>query len=503
MGVVDQEANEATCRFLLSTLSNASSDPDRFVADINRCVSLRTRLTDTLAAAGANVRFADPSARFTPAADLTSLIGQGEAAGMVTDHDANEDIQSLQQILLYGIKGVAAHADLARALGQQDEQVHAFVHEGMAALTDKGMGVDGWIELVLKCGAINLRAMELLDAGNTGSYGHPAPTAVPLGHVKGKCILVSGHDLSSLANLLLQSNGTGIEVYTHGDMLPAHGYPELRKHGHLHGHFGTGWPNQKKEFPLFPGAILVNGNCLQEPEESYFENTFTTGAAGWPGVTHLANDGLGPVTAKALSLPGFASDDDRGYVMVGFARNAMMSSIGKVTEAVKAGVINHLFLVAGCDGAKPRRNYYTEFVAKTPRDSIVLTLGCGRFRFFDQQLGYIGGIPRLLDIGQCNDAYSAIQVVEALADALHCGVHDLPLSLTLSWYGQKSVAILLTLLHLGIKDICLGPSLPAFFSPNVLEILVKDFHIKPFTTADQDLAAILGSDSAKRGLDGG
>jgi hydroxylamine reductase len=314
---------------------------------------------------------------------------------------------------------------------------------------------------------------------------------------------VSGHDLKSLADLLAQTKGSELKIYTHGEMLPAHGYPELKKHEHLYGHFGTSWPNQKKEFSRFPGAILLNGNCLQEPEESYLQNMFTTGVAGWPGVTHLENGDFGPVAARALSLPGFVSDEDSGGVTVGFARSSMMSLVGEATEAVKGGAIKRFFLVAGCDGTKPRRNYYTDLVAAAPRDSVVLAMGCGKFRFLDQKLGNIGGIPRLLDVGQCNDAYSAIQMVLALADALDCEVNDLPLSLVLSWYGQGMVAILLTLLHLGIKGIRLGPSLPAFISPKVMDVLFKSFDMRATTAADQDLAAMLESDGGKRGLDRG
>jgi hydroxylamine reductase len=334
--------------------------------------------------------------------------------------------------------------------------------------------------------------MELLDAANTGTYGHPVPTAVPLGAKAGKAILVSGHDLKDLEEILKQSAGKGINVYTHGEMLPCHGYPELKKYPHFYGHYGTAWQNQKKEFAEFPGAILMTTNCIQKPKEDYNANIFTTGLVGWPGVTHIADKNFKPVIDRSLSLPGFASDTDKGTVMVGFARNAVMGVAGTVIEGVKSKAIRHFFLVAGCDGAKPGRNYYTEFVEKVPQDCVVLTLACGKFRFFDKQLGDIGGIPRLLDIGQCNDAYSAIQIAVALANAFECGVNDLPLSMILSWYEQKAVAILLTLLYLGIKDIRLGPSLPAFITPNVLNILVEKFNIMPISTPDEDLKAILG-----------
>jgi hydroxylamine reductase len=334
--------------------------------------------------------------------------------------------------------------------------------------------------------------MELLDAGNTGTYGHPVPTKVPLGHKKGKAILVSGHDLKDIEEILKQTEGKGIYVYTHGEMLPTHGYPGLKKYAHFYGHYGTAWQNQHKEFPQFPGAILMTTNCLQKPQDSYKENIFTCGLVGWPGIKHIGDRNFATVIEKSLQLPGFSGDAEGKSVMVGFGRNTVLGVAGKVIEAVKNKQIRHFFLVGGCDGAKPGRNYYTEFVEKTPKDTIVLTLACGKFRFFDKELGDIGGIPRLLDVGQCNDAYSAVKIALALAEAFNVGVNDLPLSLVLSWYEQKAVAILLTLLYLGIKDIRLGPALPAFVTPNVLKVLVDNFNIQPITTPDQDLKAILG-----------
>jgi len=387
---------------------------------------------------------------------------------------------------------VAAYTDHAQILGQEDDRVYAFIHEGLAATLQKDLTLQEWIGLVLKCGETNLRAMELLDAGNTGTYGHPVPTKVPLGVKKGKAILVSGHDLKDLEELLKQTEGKGIYVYTHGEMLPTHGYPALKKYAHFYGHYGTAWQNQTREFPEFPGAILMTTNCIQKPRETYKDNIFTSGTVGWPGLIHITGRNFKPVIDRAQALPGFPADVNGRSVMVGFARNSVMGVAGKVIEAVKSKAIRHFFLVAGCDGAKPGRNYYTEFVEKAPQDTVVLTLACGKFRFFDKQLGDIGGIPRLLDVGQCNDAYSAIQIALALSKAFNLGVNELPLSMVLSWYEQKAVAILLTLLHLGIKNIRLGPSLPAFLSPAVLDTLVKTFDIKMITTPDQDLKAILG-----------
>ena len=492
VGVRDAGIDRFVCEAMFSTLTNVDFDADRFVKLIRKTVMHRNVLKAKVDAAGGWTDFTEGPATFMPAGAKDELVTQGEKVGVESKSDVNPDILSLQEIIIYGIKGVAAYADHAAILGQEDEKVYDFIYEGLAATLDNDKSADELLGLVLKCGEINLRAMELLDAGNTGAYGHPVPTEVPLGAKAGKAILVSGHDLKDLETILKQSEGKGINVYTHGEMLPCHGYPELKKYSHFYGHYGTAWQNQKKEFAEFPGAILMTTNCIQKPKEDYTENLFTTGLVGWPGVTHIADKDFTPVIERALALPGFTEDTDKGTVMVGFARNAVMNVAGTVIEAVKNKDLRHFFLVAGCDGAKPGRNYYTEFVEKVPADCVVLTLACGKFRFFDKKLGDIGGIPRLLDVGQCNDAYSAIQIAVALADAFECGVNDLPLSMVLSWYEQKAVAILLTLLYLGIRDIRLGPSLPAFISPNVLNILVEKFNIAPISTPDEDLKAILG-----------
>ena len=493
VGVVDQEVNDFTCKGLFSTLTNVNFDPNRFVQLIQRCVALRENLKEKVKAAKGKVDFQEGPATFKPATSLEELLKQGEAVGIKSDPTIDPDILSLQHILIFGIKGVAAYADHAQILGQKDDKVYAFIHEGLATTLRKDLSLNDWVGLVLKCGEINLRAMELLDAGNTGTYGHPVPTKVPLGVKKGKAILVSGHDLKDLEVLLKQTEGKGIYVYTHGEMLPAHGYPNLKKYSHLYGHYGTAWQNQTREFADFPGAILMTTNCLQKPRDSYKSNVFTSGTVGWPGATHISDRDSKPVIDKALAMPGFQEDKNGRSVMVGFARNTVMSVADKVIEAVKGKAIRHFFLVGGCDGAKAGRNYYTEFVEKVPQDCMVLTLACGKFRFFDKDLGDIGGIPRLLDVGQCNDAYSAVQIALALSKAFNVGINELPLSLILSWYEQKAVAILLTLLYLGVKNIKLGPSLPAFVSPNVLKVLVDNFNIQPISTPDQDLKAVLGN----------
>ena len=411
---------------------------------------------------------------------------------------ADEDIRSLKSLVLFGIRGTAAYAYHARVLGKHDEAVDAFFVEALAALAEPG-SVDSLLPLVLKVGEVNLSCMATLDAANTGAFGTPEPTTVTLEVEPGPFIVVTGHDLYDLKLLLEQTQGKGINVYTHSEMLPAHAYPELKKFSHLKGNFGTAWQNQKKEFDNIPGALLYTTNCLMPPKDSYSDRVFTTEMVSFPNCTHIGADkDFTPVIERALELGGYSETqhftgiNGGTTVTTGFARDAVLSVAGTVVDAVKAGAIKHFFLVAGCDGARPGRNYYTDFVKATPDDTVVLTLACGKYRFNDLDLGMIGGLPRLMDMGQCNDAYSAIQVAVALADAFECGVNDLPLSMVLSWYEQKAVCILLTLLHLGIKNIKLGPTLPAFISPNVLGVLVENYNIAPISTPEADLAELLG-----------
>ena len=412
--------------------------------------------------------------------------------------NAQEDIRSLKSLILFGIRGVAAYAYHAAVLGYRDETVHKFLYKALFAIGMDDWGMEELLPIVLEVGEVNLRCMAMLDRANTETFGHPEPTAVSLTVEKGPFIVITGHDLYDLKRLLEQTEGKGINVYTHGELLPAHAYPELKKFPHLKGNFGTAWQNQQREFSVLPAPILFTTNCLMPPKDSYADRVFTTEVVGFPGMRHIGPDkDFTPVIEKALELGGFDRDvcfpgiNGGESVMTGFGRNAVLSAAGTVIEAVKSGAIKHFFLVGGCDGARPGRSYYTEFVRQTPRDTLVLTLACGKYRFNDLDLGTIGGLPRLLDIGQCNDAYSAIQIALALADAFGCGVNDLPLSMILSWYEQKAVRILLTLLHLGIRNIRLGPSLPAFLSPNVLSFLVEKYNIAPITTSEADLKEIL------------
>ena len=492
-GIVDKETDKFVMEAVFSTLTNVDFDPERFVKMLNKTVELREAMKEKVAAAGGKTDFDHPAATFTPADNIDAMVEQGKALDFIQSLDKDENIRSLKQTLLYGLKGIAAYADHALILGQYDPEVAAFMYEALSVLLAEGLTVDQCVDAAMKAGKVNMRTMELLDAGNTGTYGDPVPTSVPLGHRKGKCILITGHDLHDLELLLKQTEGKGIDIYTHGEMLPCHGYPELKKYPHFYGHYGTAWQNQQKEFPGFPGPVLFTTNCIQKPADDYKDRIFTTGLVGWPGCTHIEDKDFTPVIEKALEMEGWTDDVEGKSVMVGFARNAVLGVADKVIEGVKNKAIRHFFLVGGCDGAKPGRDYYTRFVEQVPEDCIVLTLACGKFRFFDKDLGDIGGIPRLLDIGQCNDAYSAIQIAVALANAFECDVNDLPLSLILSWYEQKAVAILLTLLSLGIKDIRLGPSLPAFVTPAVLQVLVDNFDIKPIAeTPEEDLKAILG-----------
>ena len=423
--------------------------------------------------------------------------------GRVDDYDlkelwqAQEDIRSLKSLLLFGVRGLAAYAYHAMVLGYTDEEINRFFAKALFYVGED-FGPDELLPVVMEVGEKNLKCMALLDKANTESYGTPTPVTVPLTVEKGPFIVVSGHDLHDLKLLLEQTEGKDINIYTHSEMLPAHGYPELKKYPHLKGNFGTAWQNQQREFADIPAPVLFTTNCLMPPKASYADRIFTTSVVSYPEMVHIGREkDFSPVIEKALELGGYDEDkkftgiNGGGTVTTGFARGAVLGAADKIVEAVKNGTIKHFFLVGGCDGARPGRNYYTEFVKNTPADTVVLTLACGKYRFNDLDLGTVGGLPRLMDVGQCNDAYSAIQIALALADAFGCGVNELPLSMVLSWYEQKAVCILLTLLYLGIKNIRLGPSLPAFISPNVLGILSENFGLAPITTPKEDLEQLL------------
>jgi hydroxylamine reductase len=498
MGHRDRQVDVFTIESLFTTLTNVNFDPADIEARIRKAADLKNKLRreylDACTKAGTQPEQLTGPAAWEPEGDIQEIVQKYTQSPMVQQRieSLGADVAGLQELLTYGLKGLAAYADHAQILGQEDDGVYDYFYEALDFLATNPTDIGQLLGMNLKCGEVNLTVMGLLDTANTGTYGQPEPTQVRVTVKKGKAILVSGHDLKDLAQLLEQTKDKNINVYTHGEMLPANAYPGLKKYPHLIGNYGSAWQNQRVEFDAFPGAILMTTNCLQRPQESYKNRIFTSGVVGWPNVEHLEHGNFAPLIQAALEAPGFAEDEPEKTITIGFGHNAVMSVADKVIEAVKSGAIKHFFLVGGCDGAKPGRNYYTEFAQKVPQDCVIMTLACGKYRFNKLDFGNIGGIPRLLDIGQCNDAYSAIQIAVALANAFKTDVNSLPLSMILSWFEQKAVVILLTLLHLGIKNIRIGPSLPAFVAPPILNVLVEKFGLKPITTPEEDLKAILG-----------
>jgi len=497
LGASDPVIDRFVLEALFITVTNVNFDAVAIEQVIRRGATVRDAARALYESAAKNAgQTPEPlrgPATWVPADTRSGLAKQGELVSLLNRRDQlGADISGLQELLLYGIKGAAAYADHALILGEESDEAYAYFHEALSYLAQEEPTVDGLFALSMRCGDINLKIMALLDLVHTATYGHPVPTPVRVEPLKGKAILVSGHDLKDLENLLKQTEGLGINIYTHGEMLPAHGYPKLKAHKHLAGNYGGAWQDQKVEFAAFPGAILMTTNCIQEPQPNYKERIFSAGHVGWPGIQHVSDGDFAPVIAAALAAPGFTEDGPDKTILTGFGHNAVLGVADKIVGAVQSGAIKHFFLVGGCDGAKVGRDYYTEFAESVPDDCVILTLACGKYRFNKLEFGDIGSIPRLLDMGQCNDAYSAIQVAVALANVFKCGVNELPLSMILSWYEQKAVAILLTLLFLGIKNIRLGPTLPAFVTPAVLAVLVEKFNLMPIDTPEKDLAAILG-----------
>ena len=496
LGQHDRDIDVFVIEALFTTVTNVNFDAVRLEEMLQTAAGLKDKAKalyqEAVLKAGNIEEELTGPACWIPADSRESLVSEGQEVSISQRKDSNgDDIAGLQELVLYGLKGLAAYADHALILGKESRDVYAFVHEAMDLLSEENPTAEALQAMAFKCGEVNVKVMEMLDSAHTETYGHPVPTPVLTTAVKGKAILVSGHDLKDLDALLKQTEGKGINIYTHGEMLPAHGYPELKKYAHLAGNYGGAWQDQQKEFDAFPGSILMTTNCIQSPHDSYKGRIFTCGLVAWPGVAHIDDGDFTPVIEAALEAEGFQADEPEKTILVGFGHNAVLGVADKVIEAVKGGLVRHFFLVGGCDGAKSGRNYYTELAEKIPDDCVILTLACGKYRFNKLEFGDIGGIPRLLDIGQCNDAYSAVVIALALADAFDCGVNDLPLSFILSWYEQKAVVILLSLLHLGIKNIKLGPSLPAFITPAVLNVLVENFGIAPISTPDEDLAEIL------------
>lgn len=489
---VDSKVGKFAYDIMFTTLTNVNFDSETLTVLINKAQTMKETLREEAGVTGPS------EAEYNAPAEYEAQIAEGKKFNVLNGRDAlGEDIISLRELALYGLKGYAAYGHHAAVLGYRDTDSDVAFLRFLALSIDDSLTVDQWVNINMEIGQKNLRVMELLDAANTGTYGDPVPTKVNINNVEGPFIVISGHDLRDLKMLLEQTEGKGVNVYTHGEMLPAHGYPELKKFKHLVGNYGGAWQDQQKEFDNLPGAVLMTTNCIQKPRASYEDRIFTSGVVQMPNCLHILADEDGhkdfsPIIEKALSLPGFQETEKPREILVGFGHKATLSHAGEIVEAVKAGQIRHFFLIGGCDGAKSGRNYYTDFATSTPEDTIMLTLACGKYRFNKLEFGTVAGLPRLLDCGQCNDAYSAIKVAEALAEAFECGINDLPLSMILSWYEQKAVVILLTLLSLGVKDIKLGPSLPAFLSPNVLNVLVENFNIAPITNAEADLKEILG-----------
>ncbi|HET9657281.1 MAG TPA: hydroxylamine reductase [Kineosporiaceae bacterium] len=509
LGVADDEEVSAFIALaVFSTLTNVNFSDERIVELIRQAADLRDRARDTYrkAARAAGLAPDTPGgpASWQPAADLDGLLLQAGVAALDADTTAGPDVIGLRALNLYGIKGICAYAYHAHALGHDDPEVYAGVESALAYLAGGPNDLEQLLGRSLELGLVNLAVLKLLDAANTGRFGTPVPTPVRTSPVAGPAILVSGHDLGDLETVLEQTAGLGINVYTHGELLPAHGYPKLAAHPHLVGNYGGAWQEQAAEFAAFPGAILMTSNCLIEPRDSYADRIFTLGPVAWPGVRHLDVHDISAAIEAARAAGGFAGtglqqDQEPSSVLVGFGADAVLAVAGPVVEAVRSGAVRHFFLVGGCDGAKAGRNYYTRFAQSAPDDTVLLTLGCGKFRFNHLDFGDIGGIPRLLDVGQCNDSYSAIRIATALAEALDCGVNDLPLTLVISWFEQKAVAVLLTLLALGLRNITLGPSLPAFLTPALLEILVDRFGISPIGEVEADLERALARVPAAAG----
>lgn len=492
-----ESIDERTNRFLLdaifSTLTNVNFSEERFFDYIKEADIIKEDLKKQ---AGDDVDHTPEPAYYRAPNSIDEMIMDGRNRGILSDPDINEDVKCLRDMLTYGIKGMGAYAHHAAVLGKTDQEVFKFFYKALSYLLNDDLEINELFNLAMELGKTNFRCMELLDEANTGTYGHPEPTNVLITKKKGPFIIISGHDFKDLKELLEQTVGKGINIYTHGEMLPANAYPEFKKYKHLIGNFGGAWQEQQKEFSNIPGCILMTTNCLQPPKESYKDRIFTSSIVGFPDVKHIdevnGKKDFTPIIEKSLELGGWTDDEQEKRILVGFGRNATLSYADKIIDAVKQGQIRHFFLIGGCDGAKPGRSYYTELAEKAPKNTVILTLACGKYRFNKMDLGTIGDIPRLLDIGQCSDSYSAIRIALTLSEAFNCSVNELPLSLILSWYEQKAIAVLLTLLSLDIKNIRIGPTLPAFMSSNVLSILQDKFNLMPITTAEKDLKAILG-----------
>ena len=495
LGISDPETDLFVAQSLFATITNANFDAERLVALVRKALELRDSLRSQFMEASESLP--DVATWVPEKGDLDELVQKGSTVGIMSNPDLDEDIRSLRELLTYGLKGLAAYVDHAYVLEHHNDTLLAFLQEGLLVTTDDGASAGDMVGWVLKCGEMGIQAMALLDQANTSTYGDPEPTQVNIGVREGSAILISGHDLRDLDELLQQTAGKGVNIYTHGEMLPANAYPAFKKYPHFVGNYGGSWWHQQREFEKFGGAILMTTNCIVKPKPSYQDRIFTTGMTGWPGVQHIPDrqDGgqkdFGPVIARALEL-GSPQELEQGTIPIGFAHTAVLSVADKVVEAVKSGAIKRFVVMAGCDGRHKTRQYYTDVANNLPHDMVILTAGCAKYRYNKLDLGDINGIPRILDAGQCNDSYSLVVIAQKLAEAFGLDdIDDLPISYDIAWYEQKAVIVLLALLSLGVKNIRLGPTLPAFISPNVLNVLVENFDIKPITTVEEDLAAIV------------
>lgn len=490
-GNIDQEVVKFVENGLFTTLTNVNFDPEVHINLLKKSQKIKEKLRK-IAPKGEYPEHAI----YNLSDSKDEMLKDAIKAGIMYDDSLDQDIRSLRSTILYGLKGIAAYGHQARFINFIDKEVDNFYFKALEATTNDKLSSEDLIELTMKTGNIAIAVMKLLDDANTSKYKNPTPHKVNVTLKKGPFIIVSGHDLRDLEILLEQSEGKGINIYTHGEMLPAHGYDGLKKYKHLVGNFGSAWQNQQKEFDDIPGCILMTTNCLMQPRESYKDRIYSTSVVGWEGIKHIKADENGykdfsEIINKALELGGYDEDEECKEILVGFGHKATLSNAEKIVSAVNEGNIKHFFVIGGCDGARPGRNYYTDFAKLVPKDCIILTLACGKYRFNKLEFGEVAGLPRLLDIGQCNDLYSAVKIATSLADAFDTNVNSLPLSIILSWYEQKAVADLLALLALGIRGIYLGPSLPAFLSPNVLQYLVDNFDLKPISTPDEDLKSCL------------
>lgn len=495
LGIIDHHVDAFAPKAFFSTLTNVNFESDRIIGYARDAIILRESLANRCRVIDSNLQLDHPMASLQLAATLPAILQQATEFALNKDKaEIGDDIHGLRMLCLYGLKGAAAYMEHALVLGEYDDEIYAEYHQLMAWLGTNPTDMATLLDNAMNIGKMNFKIMAILDHGETSIYGDPTPTSVNVKPVAGKAILISGHDLKDLQMLLQQTEGTGINIYTHGEMLPAHGYPELRKYKHLVGNYGSGWQNQQTEFAKFPGPIVMTSNCIIDPNPgNYIDRIWTRSIVGWPGAKHLEGDDFSAIIKQAQSLAGFPYSEIEHLITVGFGRQTLLNAADTVIDLVSQKKLRHVFLVGGCDGSRGERSYYTDFARSVPQDCLIMTLACGKYRFNKLDFGTLEGLPRLLDVGQCNDAYSAIMLAVKLSEKLGCTVNDLPLTLVLSWFEQKAIVILLTLLALGVKDIYTGPTAPGFLTDNLLNVLKENFGMRSITTVEQDINEILAA----------